>query len=280
MRCLSWESPDIARLALVLTGKRAHNVRGTRARNASLTQGSELELQDSGRFRPTAQETWRRDWPKRRSRDCDVTCSNENSLKKLTHYGDRDDTPLDLRILCGNPWEPVRHFHEVFDDFPVKLNADYMRNNFNPYLVHISHSQHIARLVPTPLFKVMDVGWAEADIEMDAEQRSSQLDEDQLREMEKMLNKVVPWTPTAGWWDAGTIVARKKDGLTSTTFQCSPEVLPGHLYRFYAELRGRNNQQPLSPSDLTGVRAGLQRGLIACATATWHHEISGVFEGQ
>ena len=77
----------------MLTGKRAHNVRSTRARNASLTQGSELELQDSGPFRPTAQETWRRDWPKR-SRDCDVTCSNENSLKKLTHYGDRDDTPL------------------------------------------------------------------------------------------------------------------------------------------------------------------------------------------
>ena len=77
----------------MLTGKRAHNVRGTRARNASLTQGSELELQDSGRFRPTAQETWRRDWPKRTSRDCDVTGSNENSLKKLIHYGDRDDTP-------------------------------------------------------------------------------------------------------------------------------------------------------------------------------------------
>ena len=31
---------------------------------------------------------------KRRSRDCNVTGSNENSLKKLTHYGDRDDTPL------------------------------------------------------------------------------------------------------------------------------------------------------------------------------------------
>ena len=44
----------------------------------------------------TTQETWRRDWSKRRSRDCDVTCSNENSLKKLTHYGDRDDIPLAL----------------------------------------------------------------------------------------------------------------------------------------------------------------------------------------
>ena len=44
--------------------------------------------------RSTAQETWRRDWPKRRSRDCNVTGSNENSLKKLTHYGDRDGTPL------------------------------------------------------------------------------------------------------------------------------------------------------------------------------------------
>ena len=41
-------------------------------------------------------ETWRRDWPKRSSRDCNVTGSNENSLKKLTHYGDRDDTPLDV----------------------------------------------------------------------------------------------------------------------------------------------------------------------------------------
>ena len=45
--------------------------------------------------RPTSQETWRRDWPKGRSRDRNVTGSKENSLKKLTHYRDRDDTPLD-----------------------------------------------------------------------------------------------------------------------------------------------------------------------------------------
>ena len=58
--------------------------------------------------RPTAQETWRRDWPKRRSRDRNVTGSNENSLKKLTHYGDRDDTPLVFvsrlyffAVVCG-----------------------------------------------------------------------------------------------------------------------------------------------------------------------------------
>ena len=94
MLCLSRESPGTARLVLVLTGKRAHSVGGTRARNPSLTQGSELELQDSGRFRPTAQQIWRRDWPERRSRDYDVTSSNENSLKKLTHFGDRDDIPL------------------------------------------------------------------------------------------------------------------------------------------------------------------------------------------
>ena len=62
--------------------------------NDPCKQGSELELQDSGRFRPTAQQTWRRDWPERRSRDYDVTSSNENSLKKLTHYGDRGDIPL------------------------------------------------------------------------------------------------------------------------------------------------------------------------------------------
>ena len=35
-------------------------------------------------------------------------------------------------------------------------------------------------------------------MEMEAEQQSSQLDEDQLREIEKMLNKVVPSTPPAG----------------------------------------------------------------------------------
>ena len=94
MLCLSRESPGTARLVLVLTGKRAHSVRGIRAPNPSHTQGSELELQDLRRFRPTAQQTWRRDWPERRSRDCDVTSSNENSLKKLIHYGDWDDTPL------------------------------------------------------------------------------------------------------------------------------------------------------------------------------------------
>ena len=58
-----------------------------------------MELQHSA-HRPTAQETWRRDWPKRRSRDCNVTSSKENSLKKLTHYGDRDDTPLRLTCQC------------------------------------------------------------------------------------------------------------------------------------------------------------------------------------
>ena len=94
MRCLSWESPGTARLVLVLTGKRAHSVGGIRARNPSHTQGSELELQYLRRFRPTAQQTWRRDWPERRPRDCDVTCSNENSLKKLTHYEDREGIPL------------------------------------------------------------------------------------------------------------------------------------------------------------------------------------------
>ena len=93
MLCLSRESPGTARLVLVLTGKRAHSVGGTRARNPSLTQGSELELHYSGRFRPTAQQTCLRDWPER-SRDYDVTSSNENSLKKLTHYGDTDDIPL------------------------------------------------------------------------------------------------------------------------------------------------------------------------------------------
>ena len=67
MRCLSWELPGTARLVLVLTGKRAYSVRGTRVRNPSLTQDSELELQDSSRFRPTAQQTWRRDWPERRT---------------------------------------------------------------------------------------------------------------------------------------------------------------------------------------------------------------------
>ena len=97
MLCLSRESPGTARLVLVLTGKRAHSVRGIRAPNPSHTQGSELELQDLRRFRPTAQQTWRRDWPERRSRDCDVTSSNENSLKKLIHYGDWDDTPLGSR---------------------------------------------------------------------------------------------------------------------------------------------------------------------------------------
>ena len=78
----------------MLTGKRAHSVRGIRARNPFHTQGSELELQDLRRFRPTAQQTWRRDWPERRSRDCDVTSSNENSLKNLIHYGDRECIPL------------------------------------------------------------------------------------------------------------------------------------------------------------------------------------------
>ena len=78
----------------VLSGKRAHSVRGIRAPNPSHTQGSELELQDLRRFRPTAQQTWRRDWPERRSRDCDVTSSNENSLKKLIHYGDWECIPL------------------------------------------------------------------------------------------------------------------------------------------------------------------------------------------
>ena len=102
MRCLSWESPGTALLVLVLTGKRAHSVRGKRARNPSHTQGSELERQDLRRFRPTAQQTWRRDWPERRSRDCEVTCSNENSLKKLIHYGDWECIPLaPLRVAAA-----------------------------------------------------------------------------------------------------------------------------------------------------------------------------------
>ena len=91
-------------LVVVLMGKGAHSVRGIRirARNPSLAQGSELELQDSGRFRPTAQQTWRRDWPKRGLRQ---TWLWRNEFKwKFTekadmHNGDRDGIPLGSRWL-------------------------------------------------------------------------------------------------------------------------------------------------------------------------------------
>ena len=109
-------------------GKRAHSARGIRARNPSHTQGSELELQDLRRFRPTAQQTWRRDWPERRSRDCDVTCSNEYSQKKLIHYGDMEDTPLVCnkavcKIICI-------HYVAVFRGTVLVFRRTFFRTDF------------------------------------------------------------------------------------------------------------------------------------------------------
>lgn len=93
---------------------------------------------------------------------------------------------------------------------------------------------------------------------------SSQLDEDQLKELERNAEQ------------GGTINATRwamrrwnewleKRAITIDNSSVEPEVLAGHLYRFYAELKGKNNK-PLSPSGLIGVRAGIQRGLIALRT--------------
>ena len=57
----------------------------------------------------------------------------------------------------------------------------------------------------------------------------------------------------------------EKRGIVIDISSVAPEVLAGHLYRFNAELKGGNNK-PLSPSGLIGIRAGIQRGLIALRT--------------
>ena len=58
----------------------------------------------------------------------------------------------------------------------------------------------------------------------------------------------------------------EKRGIVIDISSVVPEVLAGHLCRFYAELKGKNNK-PLSPNGLIGIRAGIQSGLVALRTS-------------
>ena len=58
----------------------------------------------------------------------------------------------------------------------------------------------------------------------------------------------------------------EKRGTVIDISSVAPEVLAGHLCRFYAELKGENSK-PLSPNGLIGIRAGIQRGLVALRTS-------------
>ena len=97
--------------------------------------------------------------------------------------------------------------------------------------------------------------------EVDNEVLSSQMDEDQLKELEKNAEQGGTVNATRWTMRRWNNWLEKRD-IKIDNSSVPPEVLAEHLYRFYAELKGKNNK-PLSPSGLIGVRAGIQRGLIA-----------------
>lgn len=95
----------------------------------------------------------------------------------------------------------------------------------------------------------------------DEEFQSSQLDESQLKELEK--NAEQGGTANATKWAMNKWNDwLEKRSINIDVSSIQPETLAGHLYRFYAELKCKD-KRPLSPSGLVGVRAGMQRGLIA-----------------
>lgn len=103
----------------------------------------------------------------------------------------------------------------------------------------------------------------------DEEQRSSQLNDEDLENLEREAEQ--KGTAAATKWSMKKLEAwltKRKVNVNLTTG--GKEELAALLHRFYGELKSEKTAKPLSPSTLVGIRSGIQRGLLSLRSDPVH----------